>query len=117
MISFSLTAQLPSGKGQIRKTWRNGRLVHYPQKRFSEWRQQAAKEILVELKAQQKPIKGPLRMRVWYAPQDKRTRDIPGMADALFHLLEYCGVIEDDGQIDELEWFSGRGLSTEVELY
>ena len=116
MISFCLSSQLPSGKGQIRKTWRKGRLVHYPQKRFSEWRKQAALEVLAKVKAKDKPLMGPLVMRVQYVPQDKRTRDIPGMTDALCHLLEFCGLIEDDGQIQSLYWAQALAGYTTIQL-
>jgi len=104
MIRFTLTTQLPSGKGQIRKTWRKGKLVHCPQKRFTDWRRQAAKEILTQIRITDKPLTGPLAASVTYVPGDRRTRDIPGMVDALWHLLEFAGVVVDDGQIIDLTW-------------
>ena len=106
MISFTLSAQLPSGKGQIRKTWANGRLVHYPQQRFTDWRRQAAKEVLTQVKVKDKPLRGALKMYVDYVPGDARVRDVDGMLGALGHLCEYCGLIENDGQIKNVDWES-----------
>ena len=39
-----------------------------------------------------------------YTPGDLRTRDVTGMADALFSLLAYVGAVKDDGLIRELHW-------------
>ena len=72
--------------------------------------------MLVQVKAEDKPLKGPLVMTVQYVPQDQRTRDIPGMTDAVCHLLEYCGLIEDDGQIQSLYWTRALAGYTTIEL-
>jgi Holliday junction resolvase RusA-like endonuclease len=50
------------------------------------------------------PLSGPLTMHVSYRPLDGRRRDLTGMTDALYHLLEWCEIIEDDGQIKGLTW-------------
>ena len=120
MISFTLTAQLPSGKNQIQRRTHHyyDRTVvqAYPNKRFKLWREHAANEVLTQVKAKDKPLTGPLVMNVQYVPQDKRTRDIPGMTDALFHLFEFCGLIEDDGQIQALSWARALAGYTTIQL-
>lgn len=99
-----LHGQLPSGKGQIRKTWANGRLIHYPQKRFTDWRKNAVKQLTPQTIKHRLPFTERLSMNVVYTPSDKRTRDVSGLLDAIFHLLGYAGVVKDDGLIRELHW-------------
>lgn len=104
MISFSLTQQIPGGKNQIGISTRHGKVTRFPNQRFVLWRKQAALEVLAQVKAKDKPLTGPLNMRVSYCPHDERRRDLSGMLDALFHLFEYTGLIEDDAQIIGLDW-------------
>ena len=104
MISFTLTQQIPGGKNQIGISTRHGKVSRFPNQRFVLWRKQAALEVLAQVKAKEKPLVGPISMRVLYSPHDQRTRDLSGMLDALFHLAEYCGLIQDDGQIEDLIW-------------
>lgn len=106
MISFALTAQLPSGKNQVGISTRGGRIRRFPNTRFTDWRRQAAKEMLTQVKATEKPLTGPLMMVVHYYPSDARVRDVPGMSDALLHLFEYSGLIKNDGQIQSLCWYT-----------
>ena len=73
-------------------------------------------EVLAQVKAADKPLNGPLVMNVQYVSLDRRTRDIPGMVDALFHLLEFCGLIEDDGQIQSLYWARALAGYTTIQL-
>lgn len=104
MISFTLTASLPSGKNQVGIDTRNGRIRRFPNKRFTDWRRQAAKEVLTQVAAKEKPLIGPLHALIAYTPGDHRLRDVPGMMDALWHLFAYCGLLEDDGQIVMADW-------------
>ncbi len=109
-ISLILTAQIPSGKNQIKERFINGRKIRYPNKRFVAWREEAGFEIM-----QQKakwpthtkmalPLLGDLVVTISYRTLDKTTRDLPGMQDALWHLLGYLNLIEDDGQIKGVTW-------------
>lgn len=98
---LTLTGQLPSGKGQIRKVFRGGKLIHYPQKRFSLWRSDAAKQLTGQF---QETIYYKCAMEAHYTPGDLITRDVSGLLDALFHLFGYAGVIKDDGLIREVVW-------------
>jgi len=105
MIRFSLTAPLPSGKNQVGIAWRNGKVIRYPNKRFVQWREQAGKELLAQVKNRM-PLMGTLHMSVSYWPPDRVRRDVPGMLDALFHLLEHCWIVKDDSQISDVQWVS-----------
>lgn len=49
-------------------------------------------------------ITAPCRLIIDYWPGDRRTRDLPGMLDALCHLLVYANVLTDDGLIWETVW-------------
>ena len=113
-LSFILNDQIPSGKNQIRIAASRGKIYKYPDKRFVEWRQKAAADILKQRRTwttndkMKLPLRGPLKMIVGYRELKKvpggGTRDITGMCDAIQHLMEYCELIENDGQIKELSW-------------
>lgn len=100
-ITFRLSGSLPSGKNAIRIT-RTGH--RYPQPRFTAWRTEALHSLKVQLRGQKLPIQGPVSLLVDYVPGDQRRRDVPGMADALCHLLEKAGVLLDDAQVMNLHW-------------
>ena len=99
-VKFTIYNQIPSGKNRIIVT-RDGRRI--PDKRFLKWRADAAKQMFGT-----KLLKGgftkPVALSVTYTPGDLRTRDVTGMADALFSLLAWTGVVKDDGLIRELHW-------------
>lgn len=97
-FAFTLQGQLPSGKNQVKIT-RTGH--RYPSQRFVLWRAEALRQI----GKVRKPLAGRVRMTVAYWPGDKRRRDAAGMVDALCHLLEQAGIVSDDAQIKELDWF------------
>ena len=110
MLTITLTAQLPGGKNAIKECFVRGKKVRYPNARFAAWRKQAGQEVMVAKAAWPMrtkmllPLSGPLTMHVSYRPLDGRRRDLTGMTDALYHLLEWCEIIEDDGQIKGLTW-------------
>ena len=99
-MTATLLGQICSGKNRIIVT-RDGRRI--PDKRFVKWRTDAAKQMVGNtlLNGQ---FTTPVRLSVIYTPGDLRTRDVTGMADALFSLLAWTGVVKDDGLIRELHW-------------
>jgi Holliday junction resolvase RusA-like endonuclease len=97
-FKINLKGQIPSGKNQMKIDPRSGR--HYPAQRFELWRQDAWAQIMT----QRKKIEVPCCIRVDYWPGDRRRRDVPGCADALCHLLEMCGIVEDDSLLEDWEW-------------
>lgn len=100
-LSFTLFGQLPGGKNAI-KTTRTGH--RYPNERFKAWRAEAIGQLMRQLPANLKTIAEPVRMACEYTPGDLRTRDVPGMEDAIMHLLMAARVIQDDGLIYETSW-------------
>jgi Holliday junction resolvase RusA-like endonuclease len=83
-----------SGKNNMQIT-RTGH--HYPTKRFQVWRDEVVRQMISH--AWSLSAIKPLRCSIRYWPNDKRTRDLPGMTDAIYHCLEKSGVIANDGQI------------------
>lgn len=108
-IEFRLWQQISGGKNHVGIT-RYGR--RYPLKAFVAWRDQAALEIkfVSRIPPGMLPLRGPLTMHMDYRPQDKRTRNMDNLLSALFHLMEYTGLIEDDDQIENLIWYKRQVL-------
>jgi len=112
-MRFVLAGQLPSGKNAI-KTTRTGQ--RYPSKRFKEWRDEqvcAIRRRRWELTVAPSPTLldhpaftaiHPVRCEIHYTPGDRRRRDVPGMLDALWHVLEKALIVEDDAQITAVTW-------------
>jgi Holliday junction resolvase RusA-like endonuclease len=98
-MRFTLTGPFIGGKNQIQISFRHGRIHKYPNKRFVAWRDNATKQI-----GQQPTLKGDVHMHVTYTPGDLIRRDVTGMLDALFHLLEHTGIVENDNQIKAIAW-------------
>lgn len=96
-FTFVLHGAVPGGKNAIKIT-RTGR--RYPDQRFVLWRANA----LCQLPARRPLFKGPVQLIVDYVPGDQRRRDMPGMLDALLHLLEKAGLVQDDAQVVSLLW-------------
>jgi len=102
-----------SGKNSV-KTTRTGQ--RYPTKRFDIWRG----EVITQME-NQCPVSSlanrflTLRCEIRYWPNDKRTRDVPGMEDALYHCLERAGIIANDGQIKHTS-FTTEALQDDVRL-
>ena len=116
-LHVTLSGQLPSGKNQIGLRWEDDpsetlgevrlqRLVKHPNRRFSQWRDDALKQLQPQLAEWRKslPIVTPVMLYIFYWPKDRRIRDRSGMLDALFHLLERSGIVADDGLIEDPLW-------------
>ena len=102
-FTFSITGPMVSGKNQVQLLWRNGKVLKYPNQTFTNWRQRA----LIELLGQDRPLEPiahPVSLVCDYWPADLRTRDVTGMADAIFHLLVKAGILRDDGLIHDFAW-------------
>ena len=99
-LCFTLPGQLPSGKNQIERP--PGRKP-YPNSRFKAWRT-AASVHLIQQHLNHLMLARPLHLTVEYTPGDQITRDVSGMTDAILHLLEKNGVVENDKWIHDLTW-------------
>lgn len=96
-IVITLLGQLKSGKNRILIT-RTGH--RYPPKSFQSWRA----EMLRQIGPVSHPLVGDVSMRIDYIPGDRIKRDVPGMLDALCHLMERSGLVLDDAQIKHVTW-------------
>ncbi len=86
-----LMGQIPSGKNQIKIAFIRGRMMRYPEPKFKAWRLKAYQELQNHRRGY--PIlRDQAKVTVKYWPGDLIRRDVPGMIDALCHLLEWCPV-------------------------
>lgn len=108
-FAFTLHGQIPSGKNAI-KTTRTGQ--RYPTARFQLWRDTAVVAMVEHVRKTtgwthwplfKKPAR--LEIEIHYAAGDLRRRDMPGMMDAIYHVLEKAQIVEDDAQIGECHWY------------
>ena len=111
-MTFYLTGQIPSGKNQQkirvhydRRTKKN-RFLRYANTRFLLWRERAVRELAGQ-GIQRYTFTVPLGVQVVYTPGDRRTRDIPGMLDALWYVLQWVGFVDDDKQFRAVIWTEG----------
>lgn len=101
--NYTITGQCPSGKNAITIT-RSG--VRFPNKRFVKWREDGLSQLRETFKDITKGYTQPVNICVRYWAGDKRRRDVPGIIDALWHLVEKAGIINDDTNL------GGRGCTT-----
>lgn len=94
---FVLQMQIPSGKNAVQITSTGKR---YPGKRFKAWRDEAMGKISYPVTE----FSGPVTMIVDYVPGDNIRRDVPGLLDALCHLIEKVGLVRDDTQVKCVQW-------------
>lgn len=103
-VLLNIPGNCPSGKNQQLTRWdKDGKKVKAADKRFLAWRNAAQSEIHLALRGRPDlPLRGRLRAKILYTPGDHILRDVPGIMDAIWHLLEHSGVIQNDAQIREL---------------
>jgi Holliday junction resolvase RusA-like endonuclease len=95
LLTYVLKGQCLSGKNHMQIT-RTGR--HYPLPRWAVWRD----AMLTQIHPPTTPLTELLKISVVFTHADRRRRDVPGMLDALCHVLERAGVVKDDSQI--IQW-------------
>ncbi len=105
-LAFTLTGQMPSGKNQVNMT-RTGH--RYPNKRFVVWRADAIAQLYGQALDYAEhgtafPLASTITLDCVYTPGDRRTRDVTGMLDALFHLLVKAKLLVDDGLVWGVTW-------------
>lgn len=124
LLRAVLVGQHPSGKNQIGiSAVAAGKIHRYPQARFEAWRATAYAQLDRQRGAWEK-LRTPGHVVVRYTKGDLITRDVPGMEDALCHVLAWCPVhfnrskemkrecrdrcrlpfVLDDGLLDWFEW-------------
>lgn len=95
-IYLDIHGQCCSGKNSVIVTHTGKR---FPNARFKKWREVNSTLLLEQLKLNYpdfKMITVPISVSLEYTPGDLRRRDVPGMVDAIWHLLEYTKIIKDD---------------------
>ena len=121
-MKLILTEQIPSGKNAM-GVRRDGR--HYPNARFESWRSIAVCELMKQkvklplMQHMQLPLLGDVTVTISYRPFDNTVRDLPGMLDALWHLLTHAQIIQNDGQIKGVNWaypWRTEGPCVEMEI-
>lgn len=101
-MTFSITGQMTSGKNSIVVT-RSG--LRFPSKRFKAWRDAVVPELEIQRgKCTLFPVSTPVSLECEYTPGDRRTRDVPGMLDALLHVIVKAGLLVDDGLVWAVTW-------------
>lgn len=87
-----LTGQMPSGKNQIQMSAPSAGVIRrFPKASFEQWRGTSYSQLDRQRGAWVKLLT-PARVIVRYTPGDLIGRDVPGMMDALWHLLEWCPI-------------------------
>lgn len=93
-----LVGQHPSGKNQIRMSAPSAGVIRrFPQKSFEAWRGCAYAQLDRQRGAWVK-LTEKARITVRYTSGDLIGRDVPGMEDALWHLLEWCPIHQKSKQ-------------------
>ena len=102
-FTFVLRMQIPSGKNAVQIT-RTGK--RYPGKRVKLWRDGAMDQLHRQILSGGHAVKfdGPVSMIVDYVPGYNIRRDVPGLLDALCHLIEKFGLVQDDAQVRSVTW-------------
>lgn len=124
LLTAVLEGQHPSGKNQIRIAAPARGVIHrFPQASFERWRATAYAQLDRQRGAWGK-LTTPGHLVVRYTKGDLITRDVPGLEDALLHVLAWCPVhhksrkeikrqcrascrlpfVVDDGLLDWVEW-------------
>lgn len=117
VLRFTLEGQMPSGKGMIKTAVIRGRMMKYPNPRFKAWRKDAHAQLAAQ-RGEWVKLEGPATVSVRYYKGDLKKRDVPGIMDALCHLLEWCPncksrktkkacpipVVADDSLLDGWSW-------------
>ena len=102
LLRFTLPGTTPSGKNAVLIT-RTGQ--RYPAPRFKKWRD-SVMPILQPLASPGPLLSNNLSIEVLYWPGDLRRRDVPGMVDALFHVIEKAGIVRDDAQLKHVHFWT-----------
>lgn len=95
----------------ITKSGKNGiqinpkTFAHYPKKSFVDWRNAMFKAIALQKDTlPAAPITEEVHVSIWYSKGDNVRRDMPGIMDAIWHVLERSGILADDTQVKSLTW-------------
>lgn len=105
-MTFVIAGQLTSGKNSVVVT-RSG--MRFPSKRFKTWREEVIMQLSPQVATYAQegaclPLESTISLECEYTPGDRRTRDVPGMLDALLHVIVKAGLLVDDGLVWAVTW-------------
>lgn len=101
-VRIVLNLQCKSGKNGV-KTTRKG--VRYPTPAFKAWRALCLDAIEKQGHSGAN-LQGKLDCVINYTPGNLIRRDVPGMMDAIFHVIERAEIVQDDAKIcHAVKWF------------
>lgn len=99
-LTIRLQGQLRSGKNRVLIT-RTGH--RYPPPQFVAFRKSIVDQIAAQV-GNIATLTEPQKVTIRYTPGDLIRRDAPGIIDALWHCLEYAGVIADDALLQAIDY-------------
>lgn len=99
-VIITINGQVRGGKNNMIVT-RSG--LHFPRKSWAIWRDDAVRQVREQTQGMRVPITQPCTASVIYTAGDRRRRDMPAVMDAVWHVLERSGVVEDDSLICGIE--------------
>lgn len=105
-MKYEILGQLKSGKNHMIITRKGHR---FPLPAWAKWRDEVVKMLLAHKSTM---IEDRCRADIEYWKGDLRRRDVPGMADAVWHCLERALIVKDDSLIVEVVW-KDMGLDRE----
>ncbi len=92
-LRITIQGQIRGGKNNMIIT-RTGR--HFPKPEWQKWRDDAVRQVRLQLPTGFPPITKPVDMILDYWAGDRLRRDMPAIIDSIFHVLEKSGLVEDD---------------------
>lgn len=103
VIRLEFHGPQPSGKNHQGRT---GSGAAFGSKSFVAWRREWGQQFTAQTGAWRSyfPIQQPVVVWATYTPSDERTRDVPGLEDAVWHFLEWVGCVKNDGWLREEVW-------------
>ncbi len=111
-LQLTLLGQSPSGKNQIRLAVVRGRVMKFPDARFKKWRERSWASAR-DQRGAWPTLRGPAGVEVRYWPGDLLRRDVPGLMDALCHLLEWCPACKKKNKACDLPLVQDDSLLTD----
>lgn len=112
---ITLTGQIRGGKNNMGVT-RTGR--HYPKPEWAAWRDKQL--FSAKLQFDGPAISEPCAATVLYWAGDRKRRDVPAIIDAIWHVLEKAGLVEDDSLIKSVDFrgsYDKENPRAEITIY
>lgn len=93
VMNIVITGQTPAKKNSRRGVVRNGRIMNFPSKIYTEWEKQALVELSMGYKG---CAEGPVTIAYHFYVKDDRKRDLDNMIASCNDCLVKAGLLKDD---------------------